>query len=195
MNIKLSSTNCETLSRVILMEQNKKMIIELLRKVTNLDIIDFEFEKLKTMENIEEYRFSIIKLKAVLKSKETEEIYIKLVKKNRIKESIFCYWCLLFDEKFKRNQEKEYSKITNNVKIIEKGSGDCKHTVSLNIEENQWGVLEYGSDIHLVKFQKFLKNQADNSCIQRWNRYLHEDSDDVLFIGVVKEDNNSEVCR
>lgn len=169
------------------MEQNKQMTIELLKKVTKLDIVDFEFKRLKTMENIEEYRFSIIKLQAILRDGTSREVYMKLVRKNRIKESIFCYWCLLYDEKFKGNQEKEYTTITNSVKIIERGSEEYKHTVSLNIEENQWGVLEYGSDIHLVKFQKFLEQEKENTDISRWKRYLPDDSQDVLFVGVVKD--------
>lgn len=170
------------------MEQNKQMTIELLKKVTKLEIEDFEFERLKTMENIEEYRFSIIKLKAMLKGGSTKEIYLKLVRKTRIKESIFCYWCLLYDDKFKNKEEKEYSKVTNYVKIVERGSEEYKHTVSLNIEHNEWGILEYGSDIHLVKFKKFLDQEAENTCIQRWNRYLPDDSEDVLFVGIVNKD-------
>ena len=187
-NIKISSTNCETLSRVILMDQNKQMTIELLKKVAKLDIEDFVFKRLKTMENIEEYKFSIIILKVILRDGTSRDVYMKLVRKNRIKESIFCYWCLLYDEKFKGNQEKQYTTITNSVKIIERESEACKNTVSLNVEENQWGVLKYGSDIHLVKFQKFLEQEKENDVISRWKNYLLDDSQDVLFVGIVKDD-------
>lgn len=170
------------------MEENKRMTTDLLKEITKLDIIDFEFELLKNMENIEEYAFSMVKLEATLKDKTKQDVYIKLIRKDRIKESIFCYWCILYDEKFKGYQESEFTTIINKVRIIETESQECKHTVSLNIKENKWGILEYGSDIHLVKFRKYLEEETKNPNVLKWKRYLTDDSSDVLFVATVKED-------
>ena len=170
------------------MKQNKQMTIDLLKKVTKLDVKNFEFKRLIDMQNVEEYAFSMIKLEIILKNETKQDVYIKLIKKDKIKESIFCYWCLLYDEKFKEYQESEFTTIIDKVRIIETESEECKHTVSLNIKENKWGILEYGSDIHLIKFRKYLE-ATKNPSILRWKRYLADDSSDVLFVATVKQDN------
>ena len=163
------------------------MTIDLLKEITKLDIKDYEFKKLKNMETIEEYAFSMLKLEVILNDKTKQDIYIKLIRKDRIKESIFCYWCLLYDEKFKEYKESEFTTIINKVKIIETESEECKHTVSLNIKENKWGILEYGSDIHLVKLRKYLEEETNNTNVLKWKKYLSDDSSDVLFVATVKK--------
>jgi hypothetical protein len=132
------------------------MAIDLLKEITKLDIKDFEYTNLKNMETLEEYKFSMLKLEVILKDKTKLDLYIKLIRKDKIKESIFCYWCLLYNEKFKEYKESEFTTIINKVKIIETESEECKHTVFLNIKENKWGILEYVSDIHLVKLRMYL---------------------------------------
>lgn len=139
------------------------------------------------METIEEYAFSMLKLKVILNDKTKQDVYMKLIRKDRIKESIFCYWCLLYDEKFKEYEESEFTTVIKKVRIIETESQDCKHTVSLNIKENKWGILEYGSDIHLVKLRKYLKEETKNPNVLEWKRYLANDSSDILFVATVKE--------
>lgn len=163
------------------------MTIDLLKEITKLNIMDFEFEKLNTMKTIEEYAFSIVKLVVTLKDKTKQDVYIKLIRKDKIKESIFCYWCLLYDEKFKEYEESEFTSIINKVRIVETESEECKHTVSLNIKDNKWGILEYGSNIHLVKFKKYLDEETKNPYILKWKKYLSEDCSDVLFVATVKK--------
>lgn len=162
------------------------MTIDLLKEITKLEIKDFEFTKLKNMETIEEYKFSMLKLEVILKDKTKQDVYIKLIRKDKIKESIFCYWCLLYDEKFKEYKESEFTTIINNVKIIERESEECKHTLLLNIKENKWGLLEYGSEIHLVKLKKYIE-EAKNLNILKWKRYFEDNSSDVLFVATVKQ--------
>ena len=180
--------------------------------MTKLNIKDIEFEDLKKMEDVSGYDFSVIKIKAILEKtkindetglkntkpeisenetftrKDTEtEIYIKMIKKDKIKESIFCYWSLLYDEKFKNYEESEFTSVINKVRITETESEENKHSVLLDIKENKWGVLEYGSTIHLVKFEKYLNENTMKKAksINEWKKYIEEGSQDVLFIGVV----------
>ncbi len=191
MNIKISSDNCNTLLKVILMPKNKEITINLLNEISKLDIIDFEYEQLKYMKTIAEYQFTMIKIKVILKDQTNADIYLKLIPKDRIKESIFCYWCILYDEKFKEYEDSEFSSIVSKVKIIESESEKNNHSVLLSINENKWGVLERGSIIHLVKFEKYIKefeveqNNNKNN-ITDWKRYITNGSQDILFMGIVK---------
>ncbi len=188
------------------------MTIELFKDLTKLNIQDIEFEDLKNMGDSSGYDFSIIKLKATLiatdskNSKKTDEkesikiesegnknnngqtdIYVKMIRKDRIKESIFCYWSLLYDEMFKHHEESEFTSIINKVRITETESEEYKHSVLLEIKENKWGILEYGSTIHLVKFEKYLNDATIKKAkiISEWKKYIEEGNQDVLFIGVV----------
>ena len=200
-NIKLSSNDFTTLLKVIL--KNKQMTIDLLKDLTKLNIIDFEFDDLKNMRDLSGYDFPIVKLKAIIDSKGQEDntveeensledygktdLYVKIIRKDRIKESIFCYWSLLYDEKFKDYEESEFTSVINKVRITETESKEYKHSVLLEIKENKWGILEYGSTIHLVKFAKYLNDKTINKSklTNEWKKYLEEENQDVLFIGVI----------
>lgn len=165
------------------------MTIDLLKDLTNLNIKDFEFEDLKNMGDSTGYDFSTIKLKVHLKNinDEKADIYIRMIRKDRIKESIFCYWNLLYDEKFKTYEESEFTSVINKVRITETENETYKHSVLLEIKENKWGILQYGTTIHLVKLEKFLNDTTiiKSNLTNKWKNYLEDDNKDVLFIGVV----------
>ena len=165
------------------------MSISLFKDLTKLDIQDFEFEDIKNMADSSGYDFSIINIKAVIGQKKSNsaDIYIKMIKKDRIKESIFCYWNLLYDENFKNYEESEFTSVINKVRITETESKDYKHSVLLEIKENKWGILEYGSTIHLVKLEKYLNDGTTrkSKLTNEWKKYIEEGNQDVLFIGIV----------
>ena len=120
--------------------------------------------------------------------KQTEkDLYIRMIRKDRIKESIFCYWSLLYNENFKDYEESEFTTVINKVKITETENEEYKHSVLLEISENKWGILEYGSTIHLVKLQKYLNDEKvpKSKLTNEWKNYLEENNQDVLFIGVL----------
>jgi len=149
------------------------------------------------MDDYSGYDFETIKLKVVISNDSQAEgentdiagkyLYIKLIRKDRIKESIFCYWSLLYDEMFKNYEESEFTSVVNKVKIMETESEKYKHSVLLQIKENKWGVLEYGSTIHLVKFKKYLNDNTikKSKFTKEWEKYIEEENQDVLFIGIV----------
>ena len=169
------------------------MTIYLLKDLTKLDIQHFEFEDLKNMDDLSGYDFPVIKLKVIINDnyhiniKNEKEIYIRMIRKDRIKESIFCYWSLLYNEKFKDYEESEFTSVINKVKITEIDNQDYKHTVLLEINDNKWEVLERGSTIQLVKFVKFLNNDEikKSELTNEWSKFIDSEDQDVLFIGVI----------
>ena len=179
------------------MLKNKQNTIDLLKSLTKLKIIDFEFDELKNVEDSIGYDFLIIKLKALIPNdnlldnnsnlEETKDLYIKIIRKDRIKESIFCYWSLLYEEKFKTYEESEFTTIINKVRIRETENDENKHSVLLEIKDNKWKILECGSTIHLVKFSKYLKDSKINKLkwTSLWKKHIDEDNQDVLFIGII----------
>ena len=71
-----------------------------------------------------------------------------------------------------------------------------KHSVLLEIKENKWGILEYGTTIHLVKLERFLKDSTirKSSLTNNWKKYIEDNNEDVLFIGVVDNENFRKRC-
>ena len=76
----------------------KQQVITHLRKILNIQVDKIIIEKRLKLKNISEYEFEVIKTKAKLENDNEVEIYFKPIKNSRIKESIFCYWCLIYEE-------------------------------------------------------------------------------------------------
>lgn len=171
--------------------------MDLLKDLTQLDIKNIKFEDLKNMGDSSGYDFSIIKLKAIINTEnkgepntneqDEKDLYIRIIRKDRIKESIFCYWSLLYDEKFRNLEESEFTSVISKVKITETENQEYKHTVLLEIKENKWGILECGSTIHLVKLARFLNTETikKSKLTNEWKKYIEEGNQDVLFIGII----------
>ena len=101
-----------------------------------------------------------------------QEISIKIVKRGKIKESIFCYWSLLYEEYIKENRE-EMEQIPKNTVIsqeIEKSSVILKFNP----------FVDYYAKIDLIELEKLpIKNKE----IERWVEDLKAKKEDILFIG------------
>ena len=88
----IENNKVEELRNII--EKSDKQLIKILRKILHIQIDKINVEKQLRLKNISEYEFEVIKTKAKLDDGNELEIYLKPIKNSRIKESIFCYWCL-----------------------------------------------------------------------------------------------------
>ena len=80
---------------IILSEKNIKRILE---KIFKKEIIEIKIEGIEHFESIIEYNFSLIKANIVYKGNDKEELYLRIIKGGKIKESIFCFWSFLYEE-------------------------------------------------------------------------------------------------
>ena len=85
--------------------ENKKLIKEILNNVLDLGIKEIEYDKNLQLSNISEYEFELVKVKAILETDEEVEMYLKMIKNTKIKESIFCYWCSIYEEELMKAKE------------------------------------------------------------------------------------------
>lgn len=185
--IKLSSENSDMLKDIFRDSKNTLMINDLVSSVLGLKVETIEFESIKKFETISEYEFSLVKTKCNLGMEDCVDIYFKIIKNDKIKESLFCYWCLLYEEKLKETKQNlNMSTIINNVIISEVGMERYKNSVFLEIKDNASGILENGTEIHFIDFIKYINNhKGDDTNLEKWNKYLSEDSEDILMMGVV----------
>ena len=163
------------------------MIIDLVTKVLELNVNDVQFDSIKKFTNISEYKFSMVKAKCDLCLEEKIDIYFKFVKKDKIKETIFCYWCLLYEEALKQNkQEHAMASIINKVIISEIGIERYKNSVFLEIKDNNEHILEHGTEIHFMDFIKYIqKNKSSENQLGQWLKYIEPNNDDIFMIGIV----------
>jgi hypothetical protein len=163
------------------------MISSLISDVLKLDVINTEYEKNVEFDNISEYEFTLVKSICKISEEESLDVYFKIIKKDKIKESIFCYWCLLYQEEI--NKIKNKSNIKNNflnkVVISEIEKERYKNSIFLEIANNRTGILKYGTEIHFIDFFKYIeKNKNKVEEMSKWLNYIDEDNEDLLLIGV-----------
>ncbi len=184
---KLSSENSNMLKDIFRDSNNSLMINDLVSSVLGLKVEKIEFDSIKKFDTISEYEFSLVKAKCYLGMEESVDIYFKIIKKDKIKESLFCYWCLLYEEKLKETKEDfNMTTIINNVVISEVGMERYKNSVFLEIKDNASGILENGTEIHFIDFIKYINNhKGDDNHLEKWNKYIDKDSEDILMMGVV----------
>ena len=171
------------------------MIITLLISVLNLDIIDFKFIDIKSLKNIAEYQFSLLKCVCTLSNLETLDIYLRIIKKGKIKESLFCYWYLLYEEQASNFSKKDiFSSIVNKASISDIYSEKYKNSVFLEIENNTSDILKFGTEVHFIDFVKYIEyNKTQKPELKNWLNYIDKSSSDFLMIGLVsnKSANNN----
>lgn len=184
--IKISTDNINALTKIIKDYKNTQMINDLITNVLKLDISNAKYDRILEFKDISEYEFSLIKTKCQLNEEEIE-VYFKIVKKDRIKESIFCYWCLIYREEINNLEDKSQIKnnFLNKVLISELERERYKNSIFLEINNNNTNIIKYGTEVHFIDFFKYIeKNKNKSKEMAKWLKYIDKDSEDLLLIGV-----------
>lgn len=165
---------------------DNNIIKQVFNEILGLGIEKIEYDKNIKLDNMSEYEFELVKIKAILQSKEEVEVYLKMIKKSRIKESIFCYWCTIYEEELAKSKELENIDIfINKVLISELEKDKYQKRIFLTIEDNQTSILETGTEVNFVEIIDYIdehKNQKNQ--YEKLYEYFDNKSDDVLMIGV-----------
>lgn len=148
-----------------IIKKSDRQLVDILRKILNIQVDKIIIEKRLKLKNISEYEFEVIKTKAKLENDNEVEIYFKPIKNSRIKESIFCYWCLIYEEEI------------SDKKIHPEGD------IFLNIENNKGHMLENGTEINFIEILKYLKEESCEGCEELKN-YFEKMQDYVLLAGI-----------
>ena len=102
----------------------------------NLGIKEIKYDRNLQLANMSEYEFELIKMKAILESDEEVEMYMKMIKNTRVKESIFCYWCSIYEEEMIKSKDLENIDIfINKVLISELDKTKYQKRIFLTIEQ------------------------------------------------------------
>jgi hypothetical protein len=157
------------------LNKNKEIVKKLLEDVLKVSILDLEFKGREYFNSITDYDFSLIKLRIIYADQKEDEIYLKMIRGGKIKESIFCYWSILYEEFLKNNQSYEQN-IVQKAIITQVMSDKNVSSLLLTLDAR----LNYCAEINLVELKQYVKNYKDYG---RWVSSLDIKDEDILFIG------------
>ena len=166
--------------------EDNQTFIQILNEVLHLEIKEIKCEKNIQLSNMSEYEFELVKVKSILESKEEVEMYLKMIKNTRIKESIFCYWCSIYEEELMKAKELENIDIfINKVLISELEKTKYQNRIFLTIENNRTQILETGTEVNFIEILNYIEEQkSEKNQYEKLFNYFDKQSDDVLLVGI-----------
>lgn len=170
-----------------LVESDDKVILkEVLNNVLDLGLKEIKYDQNLQLSNISEYEFELIKVKAILETDEEVEMYLKMVKSTRVKESIFCYWCSIYEEELMKAKELEdEDMIINKVLISELDKTKYQKRIFLTIEDNKTPILKTGTEVNFIEIIDYIKDKKnEENQYEKLYEYFDETRDDVLLVGI-----------
>ena len=165
----------EKLKMKIQEKKFKEILADFIKNTINLDLIDLDVVNIEKLNRITEYDFYIIDLIVKLKNSKTKSIFIKLSKKGKIKESLFCI-CNLFYEK--ENNMDKLNKAFRKITILEENVNKNINMVSVDIS-NQNAENKINLKIYFIEVEKFLNNKIK----KRWEDFF--EINQIMIIGIV----------
>lgn len=149
-----------------------------------LDIKEIKYDKNVQLSNITEYEFELVKVKAILETKEEIEMYLKLIKSTRVKESIFCYWCTIYEEEL-IDKTSDIECIVNKVLISDLTKTKYQKRVFLTIENNTTQILQTGTEVDFIEIANYIKeNKNEINQFEKLEEYFPDGEKEVLLVGI-----------
>ena len=159
---------------------NKQVAIDFLSIALKKTIKDVRIIGVEYFKGIVEYEFSLLKVNVIYDTKEIEELYLKIIRGGRIKESIFCFWSLLYEEYIANNKEQNKSNVLLKTTITQRTVEDYNRKMVLILNQK----LDYCAIINLIEFKNFANHNKNYK--ERWGNNLDIECEDILFIGTKK---------
>lgn len=180
----------DALTNILKSKENKQLTKELFSRVLNLNIKEIQFEEILDLDNISDYKFAMSRLNASIEKNGkigNVKVYAKTIRYDKIKESIFCYWTLIYEEQFKNRPDIEMSNVTKKVSIEElRMEEEHKKSVFLEIQNNNLEVLQYGTEIHFLELEEYIKEYSNkNNNLGKWNECLKLNEKEILLVSVI----------
>lgn len=149
-----------------------------------MKIKEIKYDKNIELPSISEYEFELIKVKVVMETNEEVEMYLKLIKNKRVKESIFCYWCTIYEEELLKTENEE-DVIINKVAISDLTKTKFQKRVFLTIENNRRKILESGTEVNFIEIADYINEKKNTKEeIKELSQYFKIEDEEVLLVGI-----------
>jgi len=170
----------------LIQSEDKSIIKKILNDVLELNLDEIEYDKNIQLSNISEYEFELVKIRAILNTDEEIEMYLKMIKNTKVKESIFCYWCSIYEEELMKVRELENIDIfINKVLISELDMSKYQKRIFLAIENNKTRILETGTEVNFLEIKDYIEeHKSEKNKYDKLYEYFDKESNDVLMVGI-----------
>ena len=177
-----SYDNTTNIIKMLKNNTTKKIIISFLNEVTNLELKDVIFDGIEKFKTIVEYNFYIINLIGITKYNKKKKIFLKSIKKGKIKESLFCICDLAYEKCFDNKNSKENIKDIKRITILEeKEKKKNIHKVSVNLFQNNSKERQEYIEIYFIEINQFLKINQNK---ERKEKSIEMNVKDILILGI-----------
>lgn len=163
-------------------EIEKENIISFLNDYIEENIKEIYFDSIIYFKNIEEYGFYLINFIAINGDNQKINIFLKEIKKGKIKESLFCI-CDEFYERYCKNTEtKNVLELQKKTKITEERKTAKEiNKVSIHFFDEDRYSGKNKLEISFVDISKIINIKKKG-----WIKYLETSQDTIFLIGVYK---------
>ena len=165
-------------------DDNKKTIVGFLNEIIKIDLKDITFNKIEKFQSIVEYDFYLTEFIGITKNNLKQEIFMKQIKKGKIKETLFCI-CDLFYEKYLRkdNYLIKNSKKPMKISIIEtEEKSDKASKVYVNVFEKNTNKEKANMEIYFIKISEVAEQYKNR--LKGWKKYIDLNQSGILVIGI-----------
>lgn len=163
-------------------EEAKNIFIELLDDFLDLKCEDINFNGLEEFKSIAEYDFYLINFIVKTQNNLKKEIFVKRIKKGKIKESLFCICDLAYNKYFNTNSKEAGMNPRKIAVLEEKEKVNNINRVSVNLfKENQ---NEDRVNIQINFIEMFDVIERIKNKIEGWEGNVEINQNDIIIIGV-----------
>ena len=163
-------------------EDAKNTFIDLLEHFLDFKVKDIIFNGIEEFKSIAEYDFYIINFILITQNNQKKEIFVRKIKKGKIKESLFCI-CDLAYNKYFNNISKEDGKNLRRIAIIEeKEKINNINRVFVNLSQDT--LNKDGADIQINFIEMFDVIEQIKNKNERRKEYIEINRNDIIIIGV-----------
>lgn len=163
-------------------EEAKNIFIELLDDFLDLKCEDIIFNGLEEFKSIAEYDFYLINFIVKTQNNLKKEIFVKRIKKGKIKESLFCICDLAYNKYFNTNSKEAGMNPRKIAVLEEKEKVNNINRVSVNLfKENQ---NEDRVNIQINFIEMFDVIERIKNKIEGWEGNVEINQNDIIIIGV-----------
>ena len=144
----------------------KESLIKFFNKINKFELKDIKYKGVEKFQSIVEYDFYVINLVGTTTLNVKKNIFIKIIKKGKIKESLFCI-CDLIYEKYFNNNTKEVIKKPKKVTIIEEENTESMNKVFLKFLGENLSQKEVNIEISFIEISKILEQTKKQNLLRK----------------------------
>ena len=173
--------NCKEITVFLQYKRAKTILIDLFKELFQIKLNDISFKEVETFKGIAEYEFYLVNLEGIDSNNLKQDLFIKIIKKGKIKESIFCICDLAYEKYFNDVESKENMKKNKKITILEENrSIKNVNKVSINLFENNFKKERFNLEINFIKISNIIEKNGNE---KGGTEYIDLNLDDMLLIG------------